>query len=202
MTLTNWAAIAAKGTSHTVSISSTPDGQQQLPSNGRNVVETLRKSAGNIENESTCTVPSSSSSTSSNEEHSSPSTTFTSSSSTLKDKVLTSNLDKAQVPTKPIPAPVPTKNPWKVHEIIRQREEKKDDHIAPDLLTPAESKDMKTVVTDGATVATASSSLSSNAPPPTKTTNGKHATNSSKKSKGTNHVGMNTSNNGLQKSKY
>jgi hypothetical protein len=196
MTLTNWAAIAAKGTSHAVSISSTPDLQQQLPSSEKNAVETLRKSAGNIENESTCTVPSSSSSTSSNEEHSSPSTTFTSSSSTLKEKVMTSNLHKAQVPTKPIPAPVPTKNPWKVHEIIRQREEKRDDHIAPDLLTPAESKDIKTVVTDGATVVAAS--LSSNAPPSTNTTNGKHAT-SSKKSKGTNHSDMNASNNGLQK---
>jgi hypothetical protein len=199
MTLTNWAAIAAKGTSHAVSISSTPDLQQQLPSSEKNAVETLRKSAGNIENESTCTVPSSSSSTSSNEEHSSPATTFTSSSSTLKEKVMTSNLHKAQVPTKPIPAPVPTKNPWKVHEIIRQREEKRDDHIAPDLLTPAESKDIKTVVTDGATVVAAS--LSSNAPPSTNTTNGKHAT-SSKKSKGTNHSDMNASNNGLQKSKY
>lgn len=196
MTLTNWAAIAAKGTSHAVSISSTPDLQQQLPSSEKNAVETLRKSAGNIENESTCTVPSSSSSTSSNEEHSSPATTFTSSSSTLKEKVMTSNLHKAQVPTKPIPAPVPTKNPWKVHEIIRQREEKRDDHIAPDLLTPAESKDIKTVVTDGATVVAAS--LSSNAPPSTNTTNGKHAT-SSKKSKGTNHSDMNASNNGLQK---
>lgn len=189
MTLTNWAAIAAKGTSHTVSISSTP-------SNGRNKVETSRKSSGNIENESTCTVPSSSSSTSSNEDHCSPTTTTATTTTTT---TTATPKDTRVVPTKPIPAPAPIKNPWKIQEIIRQREEKKDDTIAPDLLTPAESKDIKSVVRESpilseTTTAASAASSSSNAVPTA--TNGKQA--SSKLSKGTNGV-MNGGPNGPQK---
>lgn len=193
MTLTNWAAIAAKGTSHAVSISPSPS--VHLP-NSTNSVETSRKSKGNNENESTCTVPSSSSSTSSNEELCSPST------STSKDAGSTVQVST----TKPIPAPAPIKNPWRVQEIIRQLEEKKDDHIAPDLLTPAESKDIKTVVrepilsttmTETTLVGTSSSStLTLNAAPATK--NGKNG--AMKKSKGT--IGIMNGDSGQQKSKY
>lgn len=154
MALTNWAAIAAKGTSYKVSIPSS----EQI-SHTTCVELSKNASQSNQENDdSISTVLSSSGSTaSSHDENSNPTATTTTNvvtnkGTTSKTNPVTYAGETVQVPvTKKqfVPAPTPAKNPWKIDEIIREREEKMDDlraSLSPDLLTPAESKDIKVAV--------------------------------------------------------
>lgn len=152
MTLTNWAAIAAKGTSYKVAVPSS----EQIANTTAVGLSKMASQANQENDDSNSTVLSSSGSTSSSNDENSSRTVSTANvvtTSTMKSTPTTNPVSYTgeTVQKQIVPAATPAKNPWKIEKIIREREERMENlrsSLSPDLLTPAESKDIKVVVKD------------------------------------------------------